>query len=97
MSQTIVKINNRLLDSLAQIILSLSEEEYKILVDKIHHSRLGERQAQQNSESLKKDIALGIEQLQNGQYTEYNESSLPNLITSIKLRGQEYLQGESGK
>mgnify|MGYP007080176319 CR=1 FL=1 len=97
MSQTIITINNRLLDSLAQIILSLSEEEYQILVEKIQHSRLGNRQEQQNIESLKQDIALGIEQLQNGQYTEYDENSLPTLTTSIKARGQERLPGESAK
>ncbi|MCL1466610.1 hypothetical protein [Argonema galeatum] len=86
MSQSIIKINNRLLDSLAQIILSLSEEEYQTLVEKIQHSRLDARQEQQNIESLKQDIALGMEQLQNGQYTEYDENYLPTLITSINKR-----------
>ncbi len=90
-------INTRLLDSITQIILSLSEEEYQILVEKIQHSRLTEHQKQQNIESLKQDIAVGIEQLQNGQYTEYDENTLATLITSIKARGRQRLQGESAK
>ncbi|MTJ07901.1 hypothetical protein [Anabaena sp. UHCC 0204] len=94
MNQPIPTINTRLLDSLAQIILSLSQEEYQILVEKIQHSRQNEYQKTQNIESLKQDIAAGIQQLQNGEYTEYDENNLSTLITSIKARGRERLQGE---
>jgi|LakMenE18May11ns_1017448.scaffolds.fasta_scaffold9196582_2 hypothetical protein len=94
MSQSIPTINTWLLDSLTQIIISLSQEEYQILVEKIQNSRLIEHQNQQNLESLKQDIAVGIQQIQNGQYTEYNENTLSALMTSIKARGQERLQGE---
>jgi hypothetical protein len=94
MSQSIPTINTRLLDSLTQIILSLSQEEYQILVEKLQNSRLNEHQKQQNIESLKQDIAAGIQQLQNGQYTEYNVNTLTTLIPSIKARGQERLQRE---
>ena len=81
MNQSITTINTRLLDSLTQIILALSQEEYQILVEKIQHSRLTETQ---NIESLKQDIAAGIQQLENGEYTEYDENNLSTLITSIK-------------
>jgi len=94
MNQPIPTINTRLLESLTQIILSLSQEEYQILVEKIQHSRLTEQQKTQNIESLKQDIAAGIQQLQNGEYTEYDENNLSTLITSIKARGREHLQGE---
>ena len=94
MNQSITTINTRLLDSLTQIILALSQEEYQILVEKIQHSRLTEKQKTQNIESLKQDIAAGIQQLQNGEYTEYDENNLSTLITSIKARGREHLQGE---
>jgi hypothetical protein len=93
MNQPISTINTRLLDSLAQIILSLSQEEYQILFEKIQRSRLSEHQNQQNIESLKEDISAGIQQLQNGEYTEYDENNLSTLITSIKARGRERLQG----
>ncbi len=83
MNQPIPTINTRLVDSLAQIILSLSQEEYQILIEKI--------QKQQKIASLKQDIAAGIQQLQNGEYTEYDENTLPSLITSIKARGRERL------
>lgn len=94
MNQPISTINTRLLDSLAQIILSLSQEEYQILLEKIQKSRLSEYQKQQNIESLKQDIAAGIQQLQNGECTEYDEYNLSTLMTSIKSRGRERLQGE---
>ena len=84
MNQSITTINTRLLDSLTQIILALSQEEYQILVEKIQHSRLTEKQKTQNIESLKQDIAAGIQQLENGEYTEYDENNLSTLITSIK-------------
>ena len=84
MNQPIPTINTRLLDSLTQIILSLSQEEYQILVEKVQHSRLTEQQKTQNIESLKQDIAAGIQQLENGEYTEYDENNLSTLITSIK-------------
>jgi hypothetical protein len=89
MNQPIITINTRLLDSLTQIILSLSQEEYQILVEKIQHSRLTKHQKTQNIESLKQDIATGFQQLQNGEYTEYDENNLSTLITSIKARGRE--------
>jgi hypothetical protein len=94
MSQSIATINTRLLESLTQIILSLSQEEYQILIEKIQYSRLTEHQKQENIESLKEDIGVGIQELQNGQYTEYNENTLSSLITSIKATGRERLQGE---
>lgn len=97
MNQPIPTINTRLLDSLAQIILSLSQEEYQILIEKIQPSRLTEHQKQQNIASLKQDIAAGIQQLQNGEYTEYDENTLPSLLTSIKARGRERLQGEAAE
>ena len=95
MSQSITTINTRLIDSLTQIIISLSEEEYRILIEKIQLSRFND--SQENIQSLKQDIALGIAQLQNGQYTEYDENGLPTLIASIKARGKERLQGESAE
>ena len=94
MNQSITTINTRLLDSLTQIILSLSQEEYQILVEKIQHSRLTEKQKTKNIESLKQDIAAGIQQLQNGEYTEYDENNLSIFMNSIKARGRERLQGE---
>lgn len=97
MNQPIPTINTRLLDSLAQIILSLSQEEYQILLEKIQHSRLTEHQKQQNIASLKQDIDAGIQQLQNGEYTEYDENTLPSLLTSIKARGRERIQGEAAE
>ncbi|MCE2721213.1 MAG: hypothetical protein ACK57R_01620 [Dolichospermum sp.] len=56
MNQPITTINTRLLDSLTQIILSLSQEEYQILVEKIQQSRLTEHQKTQNLEFRMKNL-----------------------------------------
>ena len=42
-------------------------------------------------EALRRDIAVGIEQLENGQYTEYDEESLSALFEDIKARGRKRL------
>jgi hypothetical protein len=38
-----------------------------------------------------------MQQLQNSAYTEYDENTLPTLLTSIKARGRQRLQGEAAE
>ena len=45
-------------------------------------------------EALQRDIALGVEQLRNGQYREYDDESLPSLLQTIKERGERKLNQE---
>ncbi|MDF5713114.1 MAG: type II toxin-antitoxin system Phd/YefM family antitoxin [Rhizonema sp. NSF051] len=45
-------------------------------------------------EALQRDIAIGVEQLQNGQYREYDDESLPSLLQTIKERGRRKLNLE---
>jgi prevent-host-death family protein len=47
-------------------------------------------------EGLQRDIALGVEQLQNGQFREYDDESLPSLLETIKERGQRKLNRDQG-
>jgi prevent-host-death family protein len=47
-------------------------------------------------EGLQRDIALGVEQLQNGQFREYDDESLPSLLQTIKERGQRKLNRDQG-
>lgn len=56
--------------------LDRAEEELKIL----------------KKETLRREIAIGIEQLDNGQYTEYDEESLPAFFEDIKARGRKRLE-----
>lgn len=42
-------------------------------------------------ETLRPEIAIGIEQLENGQYSEYDEESLPAFFEDIKARGRKRL------
>jgi len=87
MSQSTVPINSKLIDSLAQIILSLSEEEREFLEEKI--KPLSTSEPQSKLEILQNDILLGVNQIQHGDYSEYDDLSLPNLLESIKTRGSQ--------
>ena len=46
-------------------------------------------------ESLKKEIAIGSEQLKNGNYSEYDEESLFSLINEIETEGRKKLENNS--
>lgn len=89
MTQSTIPINTQLVNSLAQIILSLTEEERKLLLQKIDNPHLTNEEIKSQLKSLQDDINLGISQLEQGDYTEYNETELPNLLAKIKNRGQE--------
>ncbi len=45
-------------------------------------------------EALQRDINLGAEQLRNGQYSEYDDESLPSLLQKIKERGERRLHSQ---
>ncbi|OKH35377.1 hypothetical protein NIES2119_20360 [[Phormidium ambiguum] IAM M-71] len=97
MSQSTTSINTKLIDSLAQIILSLTDEEQLLLAQKIQYRSLSSEELQKKREALQCDIALGVEQLQNGDYAEYDDSTLPNLLDNIKMRGKQRLQEEQSQ
>ncbi|HLO84021.1 MAG TPA: type II toxin-antitoxin system prevent-host-death family antitoxin [Nostocaceae cyanobacterium] len=42
-------------------------------------------------EALKREIAIGIEQIENGQYTEYDEDSIATMFDQIAARGRKRL------
>lgn len=92
MTQSTVPINSKLINSLAQIILSLTEEERAFLDLKIKPLFIND--TQDKLEALQHDILLGVNQIQNGDYSEYDDSSLPNLLESIKTRGSQKLNLE---
>ncbi len=94
MSQTTAAINTKLIDSLAQIVLSLTDDERQLLAQKIQYPLLSGGELQEKREALQRDIALGVEQLKKGEYVEYDESSLLNLLKNIKMRGKQRLQPE---
>ena len=94
MSQTTAAINTKLIESLAQIILSLTNEERQLLVQKIQYPELSDKEIQRQREALQRDINLGIEQLKQGDCTEYDDASLLSLRETIKMRGKQLLQQE---
>jgi hypothetical protein len=97
MTQPIALINAKLIDSIAQIILSLTDEERQLLAQKIQYSSLSSEEIQRKWEALQSEITLGAEQLKSGDYTEYDDCSLPNLLKTVKSRGQQRLQPEQAQ
>ena len=85
-------INTQLIDTLTQIILALTEEERHILIHKLLIPNPTSDTTKADRETIKQEIAIGAGQLQTGQYTEYDDNSLPNLLVTIKQRGQQRLQ-----
>lgn len=87
-------INSQLIDTLTQIILALTDEERHILIHKLLTPNQTSDNIKADRETLKHEIAIGVQQLQTGQYTEYDDSCLPNLLLTIKQRGQQRLKQE---
>ena len=48
-------------------------------------------------EELRREIALGIEQLQRGEYTEYDESSLATMLERVRSLGRQRLRISRGE
>ena len=48
-------------------------------------------------EELRKQVAVGIAQLDRGEYTEYDEDSLKQMFEDVKIRGRERLAEERKK
>lgn len=97
MTEPIALINDKLIDSIAQIILALTDEERQLLAQKINFSSLSSEEIQRKWEVLQCEITLGAEQLKSGDYTEYNDLSLPNLLKTIKSRGKQRIQQEQAQ
>ncbi|MBF1990107.1 type II toxin-antitoxin system Phd/YefM family antitoxin [Fischerella thermalis] len=57
--------------------------------------RAEEELRQMKLEALHRDIAIAAEQLKHGEYTEYDDESLSNLLENIKARGQSKLKRDS--
>ncbi|MBW4646508.1 MAG: type II toxin-antitoxin system Phd/YefM family antitoxin [Goleter apudmare HA4340-LM2] len=57
--------------------------------------RAEEELRQLKLETLQRDIAIAAEQIKNGEYTEYDDQSLPSLLENIKARGQRQLKRDS--
>ncbi|NET61538.1 MAG: type II toxin-antitoxin system Phd/YefM family antitoxin [Symploca sp. SIO2E6] len=60
---------------------------FQELLDQLEH--LEEEVYQLKLETLRREINIGIEQLENGQYTEHDEKSLEAFFEGIKVRGRK--------
>ncbi len=78
-------VNSELIETLTQIILSLNEQERQILLHQLQDPNPSDAQ------SLQQKILIGAQQLLNGDYTEYTDKTLPELLGKIRSRGQNRL------
>jgi hypothetical protein len=78
-------VNSVLIDTLTQIILSLNEQERQLLLHQLQDPNPTDPQ------SLQQKIEIGVQQLLNGEYTEYTDETLPELLGKIRSRGQNRL------
>ncbi len=80
------------------IVLTINGKAAVVVQDAHAFQAIYDRVEQAESElrllklaTLQQDINLGISQLENGEYTEYDVDTLPNLLENIKARGQRRL------
>ena len=78
-------VNSDLIETLTQIILALNEQERQLLFCQFQDPTPTDRQ------SLQEKIAIGAQQLRDGEFTEYTDETLPDLMAKIRLRGQARL------
>jgi hypothetical protein len=78
-------VNSALIETLTQIILSLNEQERQLLLHQLQDPNPTDTQ------SLQQKISIGAQQLLDGEYTEYNDETLPELFDKIRSRGQNRL------
>ncbi|MFQ4144498.1 type II toxin-antitoxin system prevent-host-death family antitoxin [Chlorogloeopsis sp. ULAP02] len=65
-------------------------QAFQEVMDKLE--RLEEELKTLKLEILRREIAIGIEQLDRGEYTEYDEESLSTFFEDIKARGRKRLE-----
>ena len=80
-----MSVNSDLIETLTQIILALNEQERQLLLCQFQDPNPTDRQ------SLKEKIAIGAQQLRDGEFTEYTDETLPDLMAKIRSRGQALL------
>ena len=78
-------VNSVLIDTLTQIILSLNKQERQLLLHQLQNPN------PTDSQSLQHKLEIGAHQLQNGDYTDYTDDTLPELLGKIRSRGQNRL------
>ncbi|MEA5594493.1 type II toxin-antitoxin system Phd/YefM family antitoxin [Rivularia sp. UHCC 0363] len=83
-SPLVLTVNGR-----AEVVVQ-DASAFQEMMDKLE--RTEEELRKLKFEALKRDIAIGAEQLKNGEYTEYDEESLPSLLENIKARGKRKLE-----
>jgi prevent-host-death family protein len=66
---------------------------FQEMIDRLEHTQ--EELRQLKLEALQRDIVIAAEQLKNGEYTEYDDESLPRLLENIKARGRRKLDQDS--
>lgn len=71
-----------------------SAKAYQELLDRIR--QIEEELKKTKLESLQSAIATGVEQIERGEYVEYDEESLTTLSKDIKARGRRRRQAQNG-
>jgi hypothetical protein len=80
-----MRVNAVLIDTLTQIILSLNEQDRQLLLHQLQDPNPTDLQ------SLQQKIEIGAQQILNGEYTDYTDEPLPELLGKIRSRGQDRL------
>jgi hypothetical protein len=78
-------INTELVETLTQIIFSLTEKERQLLLCQFQDPDPG------NQQTLVEQLTVASEQMRSGEFNEYTDATLPSLLDKIRERGQQRL------
>lgn len=66
----------------------------EVIRDALRLLRRRSEHPEQELDALRQEIQIGIEELDRGEYVEYDDRTLPQLVEDVKTRGLERLQAE---
>jgi hypothetical protein len=78
-------VNSDLVETLTQIIWSLNEQERQLLLHQLQDPN------PTDSQSLQQKVSIGAQQILDGEYTDYTNETLPELMSKIRSQGQNRL------
>jgi prevent-host-death family protein len=72
----------------AEVVVQ-NAEAFQAMLDRLQQAE--EELAVLKQEALRQEISLGVEQIENGDYSEYDDQSLPSFLKTIQAKGQHRL------
>jgi antitoxin ParD1/3/4 len=71
--------------------------ESEVILEGLRLLREKDKPDQMRLESIRNEIAVGIQEIERGEYTEYDEGSLKEMLEQVRARGRQKLAERANK